>query len=288
MDNNEHYNVDKLAIIEEKTQRAADAVAIIEQRSEGTPVAFLKSNFENRKIRERKSDIDFRGILSAALTKICALAAIKAHVSPFDAEDITKMILSTYADLTLEEIYKAFELERYGVHEVKTEHYGLFNAEYCAAILKKYRSWKTITRHQHNISPSQALPELSETAKEEIAKKGVIRVFEEFKTTDAINDPVVWIFDRLYNLQIIPGPTTPELQDWYHRKYNQAHAQLTKEIKSRQATINPVEKRINQEELENISKEGSLKVISHAKKIILTDYFRKLIKEGKHISDILP
>jgi hypothetical protein len=75
---NEHYRVDKLAIYEQQMQRAQNEAALIEKRSEGAPPAFLKANYGNAKIRERKSDPDLKTTISVALTKICALSGIRS------------------------------------------------------------------------------------------------------------------------------------------------------------------------------------------------------------------
>jgi hypothetical protein len=78
------------------------------------------------------------------------------------------MILSACADLTIEEIYKAFELERYGSYELKTDHYGLFNAEYVAAVIKNTENGNLIHKGNTISPPQSGLPEISDSEKQEI------------------------------------------------------------------------------------------------------------------------
>lgn len=287
MENENLYKIDKLALVEEKTQRASEALAIIEKQSEGSPVAFLKANYDNLKIRERKSDIDFRMMLGLALTKICALSGIKSQVSQFDGEDINKMILNAYNDLTLEEIYKAFELERYRVYEEKTGHFDLFNADYVGAVLKKYKNWKQSTKQHHNISPPQSIPEMTESQKIEIVNKGIIRVFDEFKSTGEMPEPNNYIFDELHERGLIKGGETPELQAYYQKRFVQAGEEVKAELSVEGKTFSKLERRAISDEIQKVVSGTSDKVIARTKKIILSEYFKKLMDNGQHISEIL-
>lgn len=283
---NENYKIDKLSLIEQQEARAVDKATEIEDRCNQAPVAFLKSNYGFQKVRDRKTEPEIRYLIGAAMVKAAVLAGIKKTIDPANKYDITNSILSEYNDLTLEEIYKAFELERYGVYESRTEHFQLFNAQYVTDIMKKYRVWKQNTKMQHNISPPMALPEITDEAKKEIVIKGIIRVFDEFKETDVMPEPNNYIFDDLYDRKIIPAGDTPELQAWYQKKYNQAMEQIKKELKSIPA-VNLIETKRIEEDLQKVVEGNSDKVVARSKKIILTDYFRKLIKNNQHIADLL-
>jgi len=228
---NENYKIDKFSLVEQQEQRAVDKAAEIEERCNQAPVAFLKANYGFVKIRNRKAEPELRFLIGAAMVKAAVLSGISRVIDPANKFDVTNSILSAYSDLTLEEIYKAFELERYGVYEARTEHFQLFNAQYVTDIMKKYRKWKTDTKHQHNISPPQSLPEISESQKQEIVTKGIIRVFDEFKDTGVMPEPNNYIFDALFELKIIPPGDTPQMQAFYQRKYNQAIEELNKEFK---------------------------------------------------------
>lgn len=279
------YKVDKLSLIEQQEQRAIEKAAEIEERCNQAPVAFLKSNYGFSKVRDRKAEPEIRFLIGAAMLKAAVLAGIK-NLDPANKFDITNSILSEYNDLTLEEIYKAFELERYGVYEERTEHFQLFNAQYVTDILKKYRIWKQNTKMQHNISPPQSLPEMTDSQKEEIATNAVIRVFDEYKESGTMPEPNAYIFDILYDRNIIKPGDTPERQSYYQRKYMQAAAEIKKEVNASAATSH-IENRAIQEELQKIIEGSSDKVVVRSKKIILSEYFNKLIKNEQHIKDLL-
>lgn len=281
MSEDNFHKVDKLALIQEQEERAVTQVAIIEQRCESNPVAFIKENYNYAKIRERSSEIDIRAVIGAAMVKAAGHIGIKTIDLP-NKQDISRMILSSYSDLTIEEIYKAFELERYGSYEDKTEHFQLFNSEYVAAILKKYRKWKQDTKIHHNISPPQKLPEITDSQKKEIVDNGIIRVFNEFKETGEMPEPCSHIFDELYERKIIRDGQTPGEQAYYQRKYSEAAVQIERELKS-ENTGSLQELRTIKEELDKIGQNNSDKVILRIKKLILIDLFTRLIDSNTHI-----
>ena len=107
-------------------------------------------------------------------------------------QDITNLIFGVYSDLTIEEIYKAFELERFGLYEEKTKHFQLFNSEYVSEILKKYKKWKHDMKMQHNITNQKnilALPESTEADKKNIRLGFIKMIWEEIQEK---KEPISW------------------------------------------------------------------------------------------------
>lgn len=278
MENND-YKIDKLAIIAEKEQMALKEFDSVIRSCESSPLAFLKTNYGFKKLRDRKTEPNISFLLSAAWTKISALAGLKTSTDIIISQDITNMIFNVYNDLSLEEIYKAFELERHCVYETKTEHFQQFNAEYVADILKKYKKWKQFTKIQHNISatnPESLLPEMTDSQKKETMDNAIIRKFNEYLSTNDIEEPFAYIFDELYERDIIKKPTKedPEIQMYYVRKLEQAKIEIQKELES--ATSSVKSERITiKEELEKIAAGNSDKAQVRAKKIILMQFFKK-------------
>ena len=117
--NDQNYRVDKNEVMIHNHDLALEKLSEIETKCALTPVAFLKDNYKNIKIRARKTEPNVRMLLAVAWSKISSLAGIKSEIDSLTIEDITKMIFYSCADLTIEEIYKAFELERYGVYDEK-------------------------------------------------------------------------------------------------------------------------------------------------------------------------
>jgi len=62
------------------------------------------------------------------LTKIAVLSGIKNPIDNFTKQDLLRLIVRRYKHLSPSEIYKAFENERYGINQPKTEHYQLFDS----------------------------------------------------------------------------------------------------------------------------------------------------------------
>jgi len=86
------------------------------QKIDVSPIAFVKKNYEFKKIRDREHEPMFKMLLGLMFFEISVFCGIKNQITDENKRDIIKMILSVYNDLTVEEIYKAFELERYGTY----------------------------------------------------------------------------------------------------------------------------------------------------------------------------
>lgn len=276
MENN-HYKVDTAALQVQQEIRVSDSIAIIEQKCSFSPVQFLKLNLENKKIRERTTEPDIKITIGTMLIKIGTLAGIKNEIDSLVGQDIMRMILSTYADLTLEEIYKAFELERYGSFEDKTEHFQLFNADYIAKILKKYKNWKLNMKTHHDItSNAKRLSEITESQKEQILINGVNRFYQEYQDTKIIADPSEYIFDFLVEKGNIKNNNKPKLLEYYQLKLQEAKKELEKE-QSKKTAIDKIERQRIKVDLDQIVAGYSPKIIIRAKRNILKEYFDKQI-----------
>ncbi|TDD77093.1 hypothetical protein [Flavobacterium caseinilyticum] len=277
MENN-HYRIDTAALQVQQEIRVSDSIAIIEQKCMLAPVQFLKSNLDNKKLRERTTEPDIKITIGTMLIKIGTLAGIKNEIDSLVGQDIMRMILTTYADLTLEEIYKAFELERYGSFEDKTEHFQLFNADYIAKILKKYKNWKLNMKMNHDISKNSTLQlaAVTEGQKEQILIDGVNRVFQEYQETNTISDPSEYIFDFLVEKGKIKNSNNPKLLEYYQLKLQQAKTELSKE-QSKKTSTDKLERQRIKVDMEQIVAGYSPKIIIRAKRNILKEYFDKQI-----------
>ena len=277
-----NYKTDKLAIIEQQQEMALQKFSEVESACQLSPVSFLKQNFGNLKIRDRKSEPNFRFMLAILWSKICTLGGLKNEIDPFMAEDVNRMILSLYSDLTLEEIYKAFELERHGAYVDKTDHFQLFSAEYVSTILKKYKSWRQTTKIQHNITADQKLEEPKITPEEEteIMNTAICRLFDEFLVSGEVSIPCVHVFDELYERKLFPQDTD------YPRKYSIAKFQLEKELKS-EKSANRQERLKIQETIDNLNSDSNEKVLARAKQLVLKDYFTYLKSINQAIKELI-
>ena len=284
------YNVDISELNNHKEQLALKQYDDLVSECSLTPVSFLKKNYEFKKIRDRRTEPNITTFLGVTWLKICMLCGIKQNQSSEVWQDITNLIFSYYSDLTVEEIFKAFELERFGEYPERTEHYQFFNSEYVSAVLKKYKVWKNNTKIQHNITKPEniaLLPSISDSQKEEILIKGIVRVFSEYKQTKILPEPNTHIFDELLSRGLILGANTPKLEKYYADKMEEAKLELKKELEADKATANFIQRKTIAREIEQILQGGSNRIIVKTKKIVLKEYFDKLIEQGIEIEDKL-
>lgn len=250
-----------------------------------TEVSFIKKNYEFKKIRERQNDPLFKMLIGNAFAEISVFAGLKSAITHENKHDILKMILSLYNDLTLEEIYKAFELERYGAYDEKTEHFQLFNADYISKVLKKYKVWRQNLKIHHNISgPTLSIEQSSNVSSEEqkkIMDSAIIRLYNEFLDNGEISIPCSFVFDELWEREVI---TLRNYDLPMYRKI--AEREVKSEVKSKKATdkseYNSVKETLSQIESNKLNE----KVLAHAKRLVLFDFFKKIKTDNLNINQI--
>lgn len=281
MDDN-NYKIDKLEVQKQQQELAVVNFQNIEERTNLTPISFLKEHYSFLKIKDLKNNPNFKFTMAICWSKICALSGIRTEVDSFVVEDMSKMINNVYSELSVEEIYKAFELERHGVYESRTEHFQLFSAEYISSILKKYKIWKIEMLRRHYIKP----PEIENTKtisieeQYEIMNKAIIRLYDEFLESEEISIPCIHVFDELYLRKIFPPDTD------YKGKYAIAKFQLEKELKAEKSTNRQDRLKI-QEVISNLDSDKNEKVLSRAKQLVLKDYFVYLKSISTHVKELL-
>lgn len=282
MDDN-FYKVDAVSIRENQENRVAVVIAQMEQKPITTALAFVKSIPETLKIKDRKTEVDIQPLIWIMLVKIAALAGIKDAIDDFNKSDILKMIFTSFSDLTIEEIYKGFELERHSQYEVKTEHFQLFNSEYVSQVLNKYKKWKLNIKVQHNLHSTNLTPEktLEEKDIENILKNGVNRVYKEYKDDSVLEDTIEHIFDFLIEKDFIKlaSENTPLIKKYYDEKTEIAKKQILTESKSFTSMSKHGRGEIKLE-ISKIKEGKSYKIYVRVKKLVLIDFFDKQIKKG--------
>jgi len=196
MDSND-YKVDVAALNQQKENLAVESYdKIVKNAAVSNNITFLKKTYDFQTIKERKTETNILTVLSVLWTRISILGGFKNEMAFEITQDITNLIFGVYSDLTIEEIYKAFELERFGLYEEKTKHFQLFNSEYVSEILKKYKKWKHEMKMQHNITNQKNIPQLpasTEAEKKNIRFGFIKMVWDEIQEK---KEPISW---SLYN-----------------------------------------------------------------------------------------
>ena len=118
-----------------------------------SPVGFVEKLRDFAPLREQPEPVA-RMAIGLIVTQHAALIGIKGTIDAMNKEDISNLICSRFAHLALEELHKAFQLERYGELGEATAHYNLINAPYIAQVLTKYVSWL----RKNAPKPSSPLP----------------------------------------------------------------------------------------------------------------------------------
>lgn len=250
---------------------------------------FLRANFESKKIRDSLSEPNFNILVGVLFANLCVLAGVKEALDQATKADLYRNLKNYNSDLTIEEIYKAFELERYGEYSKKSNHFQLFGTDYFSEVVKKYRQWKIDTLTSLNITLKKTIipPEMSDIQKKEQLSGGIIRIFEEYKRTKNIDDPCAHLFDELLDRGLILGANTEGRINYYNQKKEQASKELEAEIDYKISTSDSLERKSLKRVLNTIQDKSSNSIIIRTKKIVLKEYFEKLILENKDITNLL-
>lgn len=255
---------------------------IIEQISSLPNTSFFDIVYKAEKIKDFANDQFFKGHLAPILIKICVLAGIKNEIDQFTKRDIMNMLFTRFKNLSTADIWKAFELERYGVYDEKTEHFQLFDSNYVATVLKKYQEWKQREKTMINYKPptleENLLPEISDSQKKQIITDAIIKSFTYFKENGKLSDDIqTHIFDELYSRGFIVDKTKPDYNEntttnYFIKQQQKAYQELEAEYKEGAKTKNRDYYKSALKELENNT---SGAVIARMKRNVLSAFFER-------------
>lgn len=244
---------------------------------------FLRKSYSFEKLSQLKKDANFVFLIGGWITQTSALMQIKNPIDNFIKQDIVNMLGGHWSNLSIEELIKAFELERFGAYEDKTEHYQLFDCSYIAQILKKYQKWSREKKIELNITNQKLMEEnkISESDQFEIMTNAINEKYKYFLETGKIEEPVIHIFKELIERGFIkmPNKETPKLYAYYDNKLQEAKNQIIHEYEN---TTEP--DKFKRKELKSIlasilnndeNLDAKSKIENRAKKLVLLDFFNK-------------
>ena len=154
-----------------------------------------------------------RMALGAIIVQHATLIGFKGLIDPVQKEDIIKLIQSRFFTLSIEEVYKALQMERYGEFDTRTEHYQLINAPYICEILEKYKEWLRNTRQTHHLSNSLPSPKEEELSEEEKEAKFIANIqhfYNDFKQNGRMPLFCGYLYDGLKRRGMIADFTDEE------------------------------------------------------------------------------
>ena len=188
-------------------------------------VSFAEKAIEFVPIRKLEQS-QVRMSIGAIIVQHAGLIGIKGQIDFAQKEDIVNLILTRFFTLSIEEIYKAFQMERYGEFDTRTEHYQLINAPYICEILEKYKEWLRNTRQTHHLSNSLPSPKEEELSEEEKEAKFIANIqhfYNDFKQQGRMPLFCGYLYDGLKRRGMI-ADFTDEEKELLTKRYKQRKA----------------------------------------------------------------
>ena len=238
-----------------------------------TPIKFVNQTLQQKLIRQYKNDDE---LLNKSITVF--ILELEAHFSPnnktdgFIIKDIKNMILSICKNMSIEELFFASKLVRYG--EIQNiESYGRLTTLFVTKIIIGYKSWKRELRMTHDLplSHRQKKNDLTEKQKQEILLKGYHRIFDEFKQNPKLEtlNGCAWLYDYLVKDLKEFCPTDDQIK-LAKTKASQIGSKSWKSISRKKGMS---EMKIKKD-IEQIKKSG-MPFVGITKTILLADYFKR-------------
>ena len=256
----------------------SDLVIYQQQKQSLEAVDFIKDTLNQVRIREIKNTFEAKKAIIVWIHATSYACGIKEQIHEVIEDDLVECVLSRFKSLSVDELYYAFKLERYGVYELKTEHYQSFNAAYVSTVLKKYIEYKKNTRVKHNlpIAKTQDMPQLTQQEKDALTYTGVVNCFDNYVQDKHIINGYVWVYDHLNELKILQPEKESKLAAMKKAKKN---LQNQAKEESNLATVKKM--------MTELEKKNSPAVVVEAKRLLLEQFFDKLIITKKHIKSVL-
>lgn len=224
--------------------------------------------------------------VTGAINFILALLNIKTPdlLDDVDAHDeqmsfVGMFIIKEFGFLTVPEIKEAFRMYA----SRKLPNVRVFRILDCVSVGEVLNAYTEYRREALATYSSQkahvaTLPDISETAKEQILLDGINHRYWQFVATGEIDNPCSHVFDTLFERGLIkPKPPKGKLHDYYSEKEKRALAIVkirTRESIPTSANFKNIIKQL--EKLDTTSSE----VVIEAKRLILIDFFEAQKDKG--------
>lgn len=231
-----------------------------------SPVAFIESNKGDlRALKTNQVQLSAFGLIIA---KISLLGGFKTELDNLTRSDILELISLKFKELSLDEVYYAFQLERFGMLENQTEHFQLFNAVYVSKVLTKYKKWKAEKIKKENIIINKKAMEDNMPTEEERLKmidRHTTESILHFQSTGEI------LYGYLYKEFFQQGKLPKHTKEFKEEMQKKAIEILQKQKKESVSIpeANEIKRKI----------EGRESINGLIKEIILKEYYTNLLKQ---------
>lgn len=219
--------------------------------------------------------------VEGVLNYILALLNIKTPdlLDDIEAHDeqmgfVGNFIIKEFGFLTVPEIKEAFRMyasRRFSNVKV----FRILDCVSVGEVLNAYTDYRREALASYTSKKAQnvALPEISESQKEQILLDGINQRYWHYVATSELDNPCSHVFDTLFERGLIkPKPSKGKLHDYYCEKEKRALAIVKMRKRESVPTSANLKNIIKQlEKLDTTSSE----VVIEAKRLILLDFFEK-------------
>lgn len=237
---------------------------------------FVMNTLEQVKLADApRHDVE-KAILHFCTTTIEAMK-LGYEMEMWEKREMVEMILSEFKRLSLNELYYAFKLERYGKFGQPTLSYGRFDTLYVSQVLRKYKEWKQEYRKKNNLPIGKinqnSSQEISDSEKKSLLINGVLECYDHYIETYMIPTGKAYVYDLLYDMDLLPKDA-----DSKNRAYQEAKDVIRMNLEQMDRTSFKDRNEYKNILMELESRKSDI-VVREAKNIIVGKYFRKTKRE---------
>ena len=239
-------------------------------------------NEDHPKIKTITNPAETDLLLNYLITILNLKASTETEAKDLSIQMLVVMdfIKSKFGSLTIPEIQEAFKM--YLAKEFPgIKVFRILDCVVVGEILSAYTEFRneSLKIYDQKRKAMENRPvEKSDEEVLEIMKNAVNRVYNNFKETKEIEEPLEYIFDHLLQIGRIKNSTTPKLAEYYQNKHNQATKEIEVELRSNSSSDNDLIRKQAKSDYEQFKSGNSSKVLIRAKKLVLVDFFLKQIQ----------
>jgi hypothetical protein len=190
------------------------------------------------------------------------------------------MILMRFKRLSVNEIYYAFKLERFGELGEQNSHYNRFDVVYIGQVLQKYKDWKIKVRLDNNLAIAISKPSsVTEKEKQYWINRGLTECIEYFEEHREIMDGKTYVYQILYDDSFLQTNA-----EYKRRVYKDAVEAIEFEYQNKKP-LNLEEKKRFKNIIANVHCKNNGLVKSKCFEISLLEFFRELTKNQAKLND---
>lgn len=246
-----------------------------------TDKSFLLNVPKMPKIKDICISKEYEVMIGVIFTDAAALGGVTTQLDKVTATDLKRLVETKYRTLSIFEIHKAFENERYNVYDTITKHYNYFNSTYVSQVLDKYILWKRekMTDYKISLAPVEKVELLPPPDERCMMIDAVNNAYAEYLETDNYTGICVHLFEFLVKENIIITNSDDEAhKEYFAKKYYIAKKQL--EIEASGSNADRGKMRKAREVLKHINDTNQMdRLNATVMRLVILDMFKKRKKE---------